>query len=164
MTLDIILTLLGALLVILGIVGCVLPVLPGVVLSYAGILCLHFTSYVQFSVAFLIAWAIVVVIVEVLDYFVPIWGTKTFGGGKKGSVGCTIGILLGIFLIPPWGLIIFPFVGAVVGELIDQKEMSAALKAGVGAFVGFVAGTLMQLVVAIILAFLFVREIVAYYW
>lgn len=164
MELDILLTIAGAVLMILGIVGCVLPVLPGVVFNYAGLLCLHFTSYVDFSLAFLIGWALVVLAVEVLDYFVPIWGTKTFGGGKKGAIGCTIGIVAGIFVFPPFGLLFCPFLGAVIGELLDEKEPQAALKAGVGAFVGFLAGTLVQLFVALIMTAWFVKEVITAYW
>lgn len=158
MTLDIILTILGALLMIIGILGCILPVLPGIPLSYIGILLLHFTSKVEFSTQFLIIWGIIVIIVQLLDYYVPIWGTKKFGGGKKGAWGSAIGIVAGIFILPPWGIIIFPFVGAVIGELFDNKELNIALKAGFGAFIGFLAGTVMKLVVAIVLAFYFFKE------
>lgn len=164
MVLDIMLTILGAILMIVGIAGCILPVLPGVVLNYVGLLLLHFTSRVEFSTDFLIGWALVVIAIEVLDYFIPIWGTKKFGGGKKGAWGCTIGVVAGIFLLPPWGIIIFPFVGAVIGELIDNKEMKVALKAGLGAFVGFVAGTFLQVVVALVLTFFFIKEVLLAWW
>lgn len=164
MELDIVLTIGGAVLMILGIVGCILPVLPGVVFNYAGLLCLHFTSYAEFSLTFLIGWALVVVAVEVLDYVVPIWGTKTFGGGKKGAIGCTVGIVAGIFFFPPFGLLIFPFVGAVLGELLDDRNGKEALKAGFGAFVGFLAGTIVQLVVALIMTAWFVKEVITAYW
>lgn len=165
MALDIILIILGAILIIVGILGCVLPVLPGVPLSYAGILMLHFTSKVEFSPQFLIIWALVVAAVQILDYYIPVWGTKKLGGGKKGAWGNTIGIVFGIFLFPPWGIIIFPFLGAVIGELIDNKSSAVALKAGLGAFLGFLAGTVMKLVVAIILAFYFFqRMIIAYFY
>lgn len=159
MTLDIIFTILGAILMIVGIVGCIIPALPGVPLSYIGILLLHFTSKVEFSIPFLIIWAIVVIAVQILDYYVPVWGTKKFGGGKKGAWGSAIGVVLGIFIIPPWGIIIFPFVGAVIGELIDNKEFNIAIKAGFGAFLGFIAGTFMKLAVALILAFYFFKEV-----
>lgn len=164
MTLDIIFIVIGAVLMLLGIAGAVLPVLPGTVLSYIGFLLLHFTSVVEFSMPFLVGWAIVVIVLELLDYFVPIWGAKVFGGGKKGAIGCTIGVVLGVFFIPPWGLILFPFLGAVVGELIDDKDFKPAIKAGVGSFVGFMAGTVMQLVVAIIMALLFAKEVFTAYW
>lgn len=164
MALDIILTILGAILMIVGIAGCILPVLPGVVLNYVGLLLLHFTSRVEFSMEFLIGWALVVIAIEVLDYFIPIWGTKKFGGGKKGAWGCTIGVVVGIFVLPPWGIIIFPFVGAVIGELIDDKDVKVALKAGLGAFVGFLAGTFLQVVVALVLTFFFIKEVLLAWW
>lgn len=164
MTLDIILTVLGAICIILGIVGCILPLLPGIPLSYAGIILLQFTSWVDFSPEFLILWALIVIIVQIADYYIPIWGTKKFGGGKKGMWGSAIGVVLGIFIFPPWGLIFLPFLGAVVGELIDNKEPEVALKAGLGSFIGFLAGTLIKLAVAFILAFFFFREVILHFW
>lgn len=160
MILDIILILLGSICIVVGFLGCVLPVIPGIPLSYVGILLLHFTSQIQFSPLFLIIWGIIVIIVQILDYYVPIWGTKKFGGGSKGAWGSAIGVVTGVFLIPPWGIILFPFVGAVVGELIDNKELKVAIKAGFGAFIGFLAGTFMKLVIAAILGFYFFREVI----
>lgn len=159
MTLDIVLIVLGSICIIIGFLGCILPVIPGVPLSYVGIILLHLTSVAHFSPQFLIIWGIIVIAVQILDYFVPIWGTKKFGGGKKGAWGSALGVVAGIFLIPPWGIIIFPFVGAVVGELIDEKDFKAAVKAGFGAFLGFIAGTLMKLVVAVILGYYFFKEV-----
>ncbi len=160
MTLDIVLTVIGAILIVIGILGCVLPVLPGVPLSYIAIVLLHLTSRVDFSTEFLIGWGIVVIIVQVLDYYVPIWGTKKLGGSKWGAWGSGIGVVAGMFIFPPYGIILFPFVGAVVGELLNDKEFKVALKAGAGAFVGFVAGTLLKLVVAFILAYYFFKEVI----
>lgn len=160
MTLDILLILFGAVFMLIGIIGCIAPMLPGIPLSYIGILLLHFTSKVQFSTDFLIFWGAMVVVIQLLDNYIPIWGTRKFGGGSKGVWGSTIGVIAGMFLFPPLGIIIFPFVGAVIGELIDKKEPKTALKAGFGAFLGFVAGTLMKLAVAIILTFYFIREVV----
>ncbi|MDD4738930.1 MAG: DUF456 domain-containing protein, partial [Bacteroidales bacterium] len=127
-------------------------------ISYLGILLLHFTSMVDYSLAFLIGWAIVVIIVQILDYFVPIWGTKKFGGSKAGSWGSGIGLFLGMFL-SPWGVILGPFVGAVIGELISGKEFSLALRAGFGSFIGFLVGTIMKLIVAVVLGFFFFKEL-----
>lgn len=145
---------------IVGLIGCIVPALPGIPLSYAGILLLHFSSIVEFSLPFLILWAIVVIGVQVLDYYVPIWGAKKFGGGKKGVRGSIIGLVLGMFFIPPWGIILFPFLGAIVGEIIDNKDLISALKAGFGTFLGFLTGTLIKLAVALILTFYFFRELV----
>lgn len=159
MTADLILIILGIICIIFGFIGCILPVLPGPPLSYLGILLLDFTSKVHFSLNFMIGWAVVVTIVTVLDYFIPVWGTKKLGGSKNGVLGSTIGVFLGIFIFPPWGIIICPFIGAVVGELLDGKEMDAALKAGFGSFLGFLTGTLLKLIVASILGFIFFYEL-----
>ena len=126
---DILLIILSFILILLGIIGSILPVLPGVPLSYAGIWVLHLTQRVQFSTEFLIFWGIMVLLVQLLDYFIPIWGTKKFGGSKRGMWGSALGMLVGIF-IGPWGIIIGPFAGAVLGELTGGKETQAAIKAG----------------------------------
>ncbi len=159
MTLDIVLIILGVILIIVGIIGCIVPALPGAPLNYISLILLNFTSKVEFSVQFLIVWGLVVIAVQILDYYIPIWGTKRFGGGTKGTWGSAIGIVLGIFIFPPYGMIILPFVGAVIGELIDDKELKVALKAGFGAFIGLLAGVVMKLAVAIILSFYFFKEV-----
>ncbi|MDR2947823.1 MAG: DUF456 domain-containing protein [Prevotella sp.] len=163
MALDIILIIIGIILIVLGIVGCIAPGLPGVPLNYLAIIVLQFTSKINFSTEFLILWAIAVIIVQLLDYYIPVWGTKKLGGGSYGAWGCAIGIILGLFVFPPWGFIFMPFVCAVIGELLDNKEFKVALKAGFGAFIGFLAGTLMKLIVAIILSFYFFREVFRYF-
>lgn len=132
--------------IIIGIIGSVLPVLPGVPLSYGGILLLHFTEKVQFSTQFLIFWAVIVIIVQLLDYYVPIWGTKKFGGSKRGIWGCAIGMVVGLFF-GPWGIVLGPFVGAIVGELSGGKQTQEAIKAGFGSFMGFLLGIVSKLIV-----------------
>lgn len=162
MTLDIVLIIIGAILIIVGIVGCIIPALPGTPLSYIGILLLEFTDKIEFSLTFLIFWAVVVIIVQILDYVVPMWGTKKFGGSKYGMWGSTAGLIIGLFF-SPLGIIIGPFAGAVLGELLGGKEIGTALKAGFGAFLGFLAGTLVKLIVAIILAVYFFKEVITVY-
>ena len=132
--------------IIVGIIGSVLPVLPGVPLSYAGILLLHFTDKIQFSTPFLIFWAVLVILVQLLDYYVPIWGTKKFGGSKRGIWGCAIGMVVGLFF-GPWGIVLGPFAGAIVGELTGGKQTQKAIKAGFGSFLGFLAGIVSKLIV-----------------
>ena len=132
--------------IVLGIIGSVLPVLPGIPLSYGGILILHFTEKVQFTLPFLILWAVIILVVQVLDYYVPIWGTKKFGGSKRGIWGCAIGMVFGLFF-GPWGIVLGPFVGAVAGELTGGKQTRAAIKAGIGSFIGFLLGIISKLIV-----------------
>jgi uncharacterized protein len=156
---DYVLIVLGALFIIGGILGGVLPVLPGPPLSYIGLLFLHFTEKYQFSTRFLIIWIIVAVVVTLIDYFIPIWGTKRFGGSKRGIWGSIIGLVIGLFFFPPFGIIIGPFVGAVVGELTAGKDSGAALKSGFGSFLGFLLGTLMKLIASGLMAWHFGKEL-----
>ena len=157
---DIILISLGIILTITGILGCILPFMPGPPLNYAAILLLHFTTGFQFSNRFLIIWAIVTVAVVVLDYIIPVWGTKKFGGSKQGVWGSVIGLIAGMFFFPPFGIIIGPFVGAVAGEIIAGKNSKDALKSGFGSFVGFVTGTLLKLIVSGMMTWYFAKELI----
>lgn len=107
-----------------------LPVLPGPPLSYLGLLLLHFTDKVQFTVTQLAVWGVLVVVVQLLDYITPVLGSKYGGGSKWGSWGCMIGTIAGIFIFPPWGILFGPFAGAVIGELLGGKSHSKLLRRG----------------------------------
>ena len=157
---DILLIVLGAIFIISGVLGCVLPIIPGPPLSYIGLLLLHFTERYQFSSKFLIIWAIITVVVYALDYLIPAWGTKKFGGSNRGVWGSIIGLIIGMFFFPPFGIIIGPFVGAVIGELTAGKESGAALKSGFGSFMGFLAGTLLKLIASGMMTWYFVKEMI----
>jgi len=141
---------LGIILMIGGIAGSVLPLLPGPPLSYAALLIQQLKSEPPYSVKFLLIWAGIALIVTVVDYLVPLYGTKKFGGSKYGIWGCTIGLVAGMFF-SPIGIIIGPFVGAFVGELIGNNNSENALKAALGSFLGFVFGTLLKLVVCFVM-------------
>jgi len=143
---------------ILGIAGCLLPLLPGPPLSYLGLVAIHLTSKIDFSSKFLIWWGIIVIIVLVLDYVIPIWGTKIFGGSKFGVWGSMVGLLAGLF-IPPIGVIIGPFMGAVAGEMLGGNRQHA-LKAGFGSFIGFLAGTVVKLLVSLIMLYYFIVALI----
>ena len=157
---DFFLTVGGGLLMILGLVGCVLPVIPGPPLSFIGLLLLHFTKFADFSVEFLLMFGCIAVIVTVLDYVVPIWGTKKFGGSKAGMWGAAIGLVLGLIFLPPLGIIIGPFAGAVIGEAITGKEAAHAFRAGLGSLLGLMMGIGLKLAASIAMTFYFVKEII----
>ena len=141
---DIVLVILAAVFLFVGMLGCILPMLPGPPLAYAGMLLLHLTDRVQFTTTQLLVWLLLVVATVVLDYVTPLLGSKYSGGSKWGERGCMIGTVIGLFFAP-WGIIIGPFVGAVVGELLGDKELSQALKSGFGSFLGFLFGTVLKL-------------------
>lgn len=147
---DIALCVSAFLLALLGIVGCIVPALPGVVLSYAGLLCAYFTSYSSLSSVALWLWLAAVLVVCAADYYLPAWMTRRFGGSRAGAIGATVGVVAGFFFFPPIGIILGPFAGAVLGELInDKQEVGKAFKVGVASFLAFVVGTGVKLAVAV---------------
>lgn len=143
---DVLIFLLAFLLLIGGVVGCVLPILPGAPLSYGGLLLLHLTGRADFSTAQLVSWLIIVIVLQVADYVTPILGSKYSGGTDFGNRGCMAGTILGLFFMP-WGIILGPFLGAVAGEMLGGRDLPHAIKAGIGSLVGFLLGTLMKAVV-----------------
>ncbi|MFC2112313.1 DUF456 domain-containing protein [Bacteroidota bacterium] len=157
---DILLTAGGAALLILGIVGCVLPVIPGPPLSFLGLLLLHFSNYAEFSFEFLLLFGAIAVIVTVMDYIVPIWGTKKFGGSKRGMWGAAIGLVIGIFILPPIGIIVGPFAGAVIGEASHGKSSKESFRAGLGSLLGLMMGVGLKLVASLIMTYYFVKELI----
>ena len=132
---DIVLFGMGAILVFGGIFGCVIPVLPGLAMAFAGLVLLSFTSYASFSATYLIALGVLVAIISVLDNLVPVFGSKLFGVSKHGIIGSLIGMFAGFFLFPPFGAIIGIMVGAIVGEYISGKKHRDAIRSGFVTFV-----------------------------
>ena len=157
---DYVLIALGILFMISGILGGVLPVLPGPPLSYTGLLLLHFTERYQFSTKFLLFWAVITILVYILDYIIPAWGTKRYGGSKHGIWGSIIGLIAGLVFFGPFGIIIGPFAGAVIGELIAGKDSTGALRSGFGSFMGFLAGTIMKLIASGLMTWYFVVKLI----
>ena len=142
---DILLIIIGALCLLAGLAGCILPAIPGPPVAYAGLLLLHFTDRVQYSTTQLLLWLLIVIIVQVLDYIVPILGSKYSGGTRWGTRGCLIGTIIGLFFMP-WGIILGPFLGAFIGELFGGRETGQTLKSGVGSLLGFLFGTVLKCV------------------
>lgn len=153
---NIVLIILAFICLIVGILGAIIPGLPGPPVSWVGLLLASLTSYVTCSVTLLVITAVLAAIITVLDYVVPSLATKRQGGSKYGIWGCNIGLVISIIGLPfgPQGLlgvIFWPFIGALVGEYIKSREMGPALKAAWGAFLGFVTGTLLKLVYCVAL-------------
>jgi hypothetical protein len=155
---DIFLLIIGFLLVLIGIAGSLLPVLPGPLASWVGLLLLYVTKVIPTDWTFLGITLAITIVVTVLDNIIPIIGTKKFGGTKYGIVGATLGLIVGLFF-GPIGIIAGPFIGAFVGEIIkDSKDSKKALKAAWGSFIGFLASTLLKFIVSIVFAGLFIAK------
>ena len=137
-----------------GLLGAVVPVLPGPPLSYIGLLLLQWSGYGKFSAVFLLAWAGVTIAVTIMDYFLPSILTKCFGCSCSATIGSFLGLLAGIFLFPPWGMIIGPFLGAFIGELLHNKANGpGAFKVALGAFLAFILGSGAKLIVGGVMLF-----------
>ncbi len=149
----------GIILIILGLVGCVLPVLPGPLLAWAALLLAKWIPGAQIDEKLIWTTLAVAVVVHVMDYVIPAMGTKKFGGSKWGIWGATIGLLFGIFTPIPFGVILGPFLGAFIGEMIHENQADRALKAALGSLVGFLFSTGLKLAVTLYFGYLFVQAV-----
>jgi uncharacterized protein YqgC (DUF456 family) len=138
-------TTLGIILILAGLLGSFLPVLPGPPISYGGLLLIHYLGGHPLSFTTLLVFAILTSILLILDYYLPVWTTKKFGGSKAGQWGATIGVLLGLFA-GPWGIVLGPLIGAYLGELIAGRNNKDAWNSAKGAFLGFLMGTGLKII------------------
>lgn len=153
---DIFLAIIGFCFVCLGIIGAFLPVLPGPITSWIGLLLLHLTKVIPQDWWFLGITLAIAIIIFILDYFIPAMGAKRFGGTKYGVYGTTIGLIIGLLSPIPFGIIIGAFLGALIGELIyDSKDTSRALKASFGALLGFITSATIKFSIAVVYFVLF---------
>lgn len=161
---DILLICLGLILLIIGLIGSFLPVLPGPPIGWLGLLTLYFTSAQPVGWFFLGITLLIAILIAVLDYIIPAAGTKRFGGSRAGAIGTTIGLIIGILAPIPFGILIGPFAGALIGELVfNGSNTKQAFKAALGSFLGFIASTFMKFVVSVIFIILFVVQVVHNY-
>jgi uncharacterized protein YqgC (DUF456 family) len=153
---DILFLILGFLFVCLGIVGSFLPILPGPLTSWIGLLLLQLTKIIPVDWTFLGITLAIALLIWVLDYFIPAIGTKRFGGSRYGVYGTTIGLIIGLLSPIPFGMLFGAFFGAFIGELLyDSKDTNRALKASFGAFVGFLASATIKFSIATVYVILF---------
>jgi len=153
---EFILILSGIICIIIGIIGCIFPAIPGPPISYAALILLQFAKEEPvFSKSFLVRFAILTIIVSLGDYFLPLLGAKKYGTSKYGIWGAILGMMAGIIFFPPLGMILGIFIGAIVGELIAGKENSMALKAGLATFIGSISAVFIKLSFSVVMAFYF---------
>lgn len=155
---DIVLLIIGFVFMLIGILGSFLPVLPGPPLSWIGLLLLYLTKAIPNNWWVLGVTLAIALIVFALDYVIPAMGTKKFGGTRAGVIGTTIGLLIALVfpVLGPLGIIIWPFIGALAGELLNKADKKTATRAAFGSFLGFLTGTFLKFVVAIVYLGLFI--------
>ncbi len=148
---DILFAILAILLSLLGIVGNIIPGIPGSLFSYAGLLCAWAASWSEISTSALVLWLVVTIAVSVVDNNLTTWMTRKFGGSRAGEIGATGGGVAGLLLPLPFiGILLGPFVGAVIGEMLhDNTDSARAFKVGVGSFLSFIVGTGIKLIASV---------------
>lgn len=157
---DIALLILGFIFMLMGILGSFLPVLPGPPISWLGLLLLYLTKAIPLDWWFLGTTLVIALLVFAMDYIIPAMGTKKFGGSKAGMIGTTLGLVVALVfpILGIFGIIVWPFVGAFIGEIINKADNKTALKAAFGSFLGFLTGTFLKFMVAIVYLGLFISK------
>ena len=157
---DIIIICVVAFILLLGIIGCFVPIMPGPPISYGALLLFHFSTSYSIKEDILWLMAFIVIAVTVFDFWVQIYGVKKFGGTKKAVNGSIIGLIIGIFFFPPFGIVIGPFLGAFIGARMDENlDGNKAIKIALGALAGFFAGTMLKLSVSVYISYIIFQAI-----
>ncbi len=153
------LVILGLIISIIGLLGCILPILPGPPLSFLALILLSLAKgWEPFSATFLWIMFFITVGVTVLDYIVPAWGASRYGASKLSVWLSVAGMLLGIFIFPPWGIFLGALIGAVGGEILTGKQSGDALRAGLGVVMGNIVAIGLKLAASGLMLFYYVKE------
>ena len=156
---DVVIVVIGLILALAGIIGCILPIIPGPIFSFLALILLSWIkNWQSFSLTFLIVMASLTALLMILEYIAPALGAKKYGASKYGLWGSVIGMFIGIFFIPPWGMIVGAFVGALVGELLAGKSGKKALRAGWGILIGNVLVIGLKLAFTTVALFYYIKE------
>ena len=143
---DTFLLIMAVLLTLTGIVGGIVPVIPGPPISFLGFLLFMFTPYMEFSWVICLLMGFLALAITLADIYIPAISAKKYGGTKFAASGSVIGMLVGMIFFPPLGVIVGAFLGAFVGEIaFAGKNSSEALKSGWGALIGFIIGTSLKI-------------------
>ena len=166
---SVVFIILAVLCALVGLVGSIVPALPGPPLGWLALLFVHLSGVHPYTSKFLMVMLAVAVVITVIDYVVPVWGTKHFGGTKAGTRGSTVGLVVSVIVLPllgitlgPFGIVGIlagPFIGAYVGEQIGGNSQGA-LRAAWGSFVGFLSGVLMKLAYTVVTAVYVFKDLI----
>ncbi len=171
---EILLVILAFLFLLTGLLGAVVPVLPGPPISFVGLLLLQWSGYGNFSSTFLLVWAAITVAITIIDYVLPALMTKKFGGSRAAVIGSVVGFIVGMIFFPPMGLLVGSFLGAFAGELINIRiharlgeinntgpnSTVKALKVALGSFLAFIMGTGAKLIISAVMIYYAVKELI----
>jgi uncharacterized protein len=144
---------------IVGLVGTLLPILPGAILIFGGMLIYGFmTNFKSLEFNFFLLQGIVFAFIFLIEYLATFVGTRRFGGSKHAAWGAAIGTILGLFF-GPLGIVIGPFLGALAGELLRGTQLKQAARVGFGTLVGLLGGTILKISTEIMMIIYFFMSI-----
>lgn len=153
-----VLKIIAVILGLVGLVGCLLPVIPGPPLSWVGLLLVFLTHPEGMTTSLLIVWLVITVVVTILDYVAPSWITKKTGGSKAAARGTLVGLILGLIFFPPWGMIVGSFLGALIAEVVvNGSEVADSVKPAFGSFLGFLLSTGLKLTASGVMLFYIIK-------
>lgn len=148
-------------LMLAGLAGCIVPVLPGPLLVLTG--ALVYAWYTGFTV---VSWAVIALLAglallsQLLDYLASMIGAKKFGAGKWGMIGACAGAVIGLFTGGIFGIIVGPFVGALVLEMVAGKDFRSSFRIGIGTLVGFLGGAVGKIAIAVTMIGIFLLNVI----
>ena len=154
-----ILLIISAGLIITGLIGSFLPIIPGPITSWFGLLAIYQIQDFSASKTLLTVTFIVAITIFIVDYFIPIIGSKYFGGSKYGIVGTSIGLLIGLLSPIPFGIIIGAFVGAIIGEYLGGKSVSEGIKPAIGSLIGIITSSLIKFATSLTFSVIYIMLI-----
>lgn len=152
---EVAILILGLLLNGFGILGCIIPALPGPFISWLSLFLFFLLPEHELSTTTLVVTGLFMALVTALDYIVPVLGAKKFGSSREGVIGGMLGIVVGLFFFPPFGIILGPLIGTILGDLFSGGTFTKAFNSGVGSLIGFVVGTSIKLIYCIVVLTLF---------
>ena len=159
---DLLLIIISAVLIISGIIGSFMPILPGPLTSWFGLFILNLISSVEIDSTLLIITFIIAITIFILDSLIPIYGSKYFGATKYGIIGASIGLVIGIITPIPFGILIGPILGALIGELLFNNDLKKSIKSSIGVLIGFVASSFIKFVTSIVYLMIYIIELWKY--
>lgn len=150
--LVIIIVLLAIVLALSGIVGSIVPALPGPPLTLGGLVMVWLIAPEEVTLTVIIVMTVLTIIAQVIDYVAPMWMTKMGGGSKRAIWGSTLGTIVGLFYMPI-GLIVGPLIGAFIGEMAESNELGKATKVALMSFIAFLLTTCFKLVLSLMMTY-----------
>ena len=159
---DLLLIIISTVLIILGIIGSFMPILPGPLTSWLGLFILNLISSVEIDNTLLIITFIIATTIFILDSLIPIYGSKYFGATKYGIIGASIGLVIGIIAPIPFGILIGPILGALIGELLFNNDLKKSIKSSIGVLIGFVASSFIKFVTSIVYLMIYIIQLWEY--